>query len=124
MAMMLQSCGPSCVSDSRLLMALLMACTLSDDSICLIRICRGKAGETSRAMTSQRRVAGPFLLRITQRDLIEMITEAVWSVSVVTNEDEPRPGSEEVWIIPRVPSCNKLHQSLTLPHQHKSRVSV
>lgn len=38
LAMMLQSCGPSCVSDSRLLMALLMAWMSSDDSICLIRI--------------------------------------------------------------------------------------
>lgn len=37
LAMMLQSWGPSWVRDSRLLMALPMVWTLSDDSICLIR---------------------------------------------------------------------------------------
>lgn len=55
-------------------------------------------------MTSSRHV-DHFLLtftvkrNITQRNLIEIITAAVWSVSVVTNEEEARPGSEEVWII-------------------------
>lgn len=42
LAMMLQSCGPSCVSDSRLPMALLMVWMSSDDSICLTRICNGE----------------------------------------------------------------------------------
>lgn len=44
LAMMLQSCGPSCVSDSRLPMALLMVWMSSDDSICLIRIWNGENG--------------------------------------------------------------------------------
>lgn len=41
---------------------------------------------------------------------------AVWTVSVVTNEEEPRPGLEEVWIIFKVPSCNKLYQRVKLHH--------
>lgn len=69
-------------------------------------------------MTSLRHQAGRFLLTFTvkreitqtQRNLIEIITDrlAVWSVSVVTDEEEPRPGLEEVWIIFKVLSCNKL----------------
>lgn len=42
LAMMLQSCGPSWVKDSRLLMAVLMAKTLSESSIWRIRICEKK----------------------------------------------------------------------------------